>query len=124
MNLRKLLKKFGLSTLLDAIEESQIYLQTDAHGGLTQESVEKAFNTLGGICRMSQQPEWKRELYYIRGIMRKRFSYCNEWDAIKFMENAYHEGVPLDELRHIACSARNWTAWVSTLTDAREAISG
>lgn len=122
--LRKLIKKFGIETVLHAIDESANYLKRKKDGQFTNASVNEAFNRLGGICRTLQQPDWKRELYYIRGIMRKRFAYVNDWQAIQFMENAYDDGVPLEDLRELAVLSRNWTKWVEGIVALRTQYRG
>lgn len=117
----KHVKKFGLKVVLDAVDvAAEQYIELNKDGKATADSADLAFHKLGGICRLSSQPDWKRELYYIRGIMRNRFSYMDHYDAIRFMEYAYADGVPLDELREIACTSRNWTKWVSGIVAARD----
>lgn len=108
---KRLVTKFGLQNVLDAIQKSSVYLRLDTDGQFTQESVELAWSKIGGICRLSQQPDWKRELYYLRGILRKRVYYCSDWQAIKWLEQAYKQGADLEDLRFIVLSVPNWTSF-------------
>lgn len=109
--LRKLISTFGLQVVLDAIPKAQQYLQRDEKGTLTHESVGHAFRKIGGIARMMTQPDWKRDLYYIRGIARNRFAYVNEAECIRLLEFAYEVGIDIDTLRAITLAERNWTGW-------------
>lgn len=116
-DLKKLIEKFGLKTVLDAMKKCERYLEEGDDGKLTHESVSEAFHKLGGVARMSMQPDWKRDLYYIRGIARNRFNYVNEAECIRLLEEAYHAGIEIDVLRSITLSARNWTGWSREIYD-------
>lgn len=110
-DLRKLIKTFGLSGVLDAIEKAQSYLTKDEAGKLDEESVATAFRKIGGIARMATQPDWKKDLYYIRGILRNRHNYINEPECLRQMTEAYEAGVEIETLRSIALTTRNWSQW-------------
>ncbi len=123
-DLKRLVKKFGVSCVLDSIETSKTYLKRNKKGDLTLESANTAFSKIGGICLMSSQPDWKKELYYIRGIARKRCEhYFNNWKAIDFLEKAYDDGVPLEYLREIAREVTSWTKFVNAIVRARKEFS-
>lgn len=108
-SVKQLINKFGLGNVLDAISAAEVYLQRE-DGKLTQDSVEKAFQKIGGICRVRQQPEWKRELYYIRGIARNRLSYCNQYQLMEWMIAAYENDTDIEDIRNAVLTARNWTS--------------
>ncbi len=110
-DLKKLIVKFGLQSVLDSMEKCDQYLQQDDDGNTIRESVGVAFSKIGGICRMSAQPDWKRDLYYIRGIARNRLTYINQVECIRLLESAHKEGIEIDDLRNITLSARNWAEW-------------
>lgn len=120
-DLKALISKFGIQTVLDSMEKCERYLVGDGAGGFTQESVGAAFRKIGGVARMSTQPDWKRDLYYIRGIARNRFNYVNEAECIRVLEQAYEAGANVDTLRAITLGARNWTGWHA---DILELIGG
>lgn len=110
-NLKGWIAKFGVQEILDAIEKSARYLERDAAGALKDESIEIAFRKIGGIARMSTEPDWKRDLYYIRGIARNRFNYVDNATCMLLLEDAYHLGVDIETLRNTTLRARNWSGW-------------
>jgi hypothetical protein len=80
-SLGKLIKKFPIEDILESIDiANKKYLTFDDEGKTTKESVEEAFNKVGGICALKNMPELKQKMAYIKGICRNRFSY---WDNRK-----------------------------------------
>lgn len=122
--LKKLIVKHGLNTVLDAIEESARYLKADSEGNLIYQSVDTAFKKIGGICYMQSQPNYKNDLYYIRGILRNRLHYVNDRKCMLLLEEAYKRGTTIEDMKEIAKSVKNWTEFSETLTDAMEACNG
>jgi len=121
--LNKLVVKFGLNQVLDAMQIASKYLKKE-DGVLSQESCSIAFNKLGGICNLKSQPEWKQQLSYIRGIARNRHSYHNPHVMMKNLEAAYNAGVDLETLKQIALESRNWTMMNQMIDEAVDAIQG
>lgn len=116
-SLRKLINKFGLATVLDSIPKAEIYLKTDESGALVRESIEVAFQKLGGICRLSSMPSDRKDLYYIRGIARNRFAYLNEWKFLQWLEQAVAEGANTEDLKSLVLTSKNWTTFKDRLFD-------
>lgn len=115
-NLKKWLRNFSLSDLLAAAETAASqYLKRDSDGKFTADSVNHAWSKIPGIARLSKMPPDEKELYYIRGIVRKRLHYCNEYQAMALIRSAHAAGAQVSELREIATSARNWTEWRATM---------
>jgi hypothetical protein len=104
--LKKLIKKFGLQSVMDAMQKSIRYLQTDGNGQMTQESVDYAWSKVGGICQLASLPEWKQRLYHIRNIARSRSG--EDWwpqtsaEILALFEEAHNEGDSLDQLEELA----------------------
>lgn len=118
--LRKLRRSFDTPEIMEAMRiaaESYIELH---EGQPTKESVETAWRKVGGICnnrrREKDNPDLAR-LYYIRGILRRRLSYCNEHVALKLLQQALDRGAGLDSLERHAKEVRNWTQWQSGMQD-------
>lgn len=118
--LKKLVEKFGLQCVLDSIGKAEQYIKHDFDGSVTVDSANAAWSKVGAICRMASQPDWKRDLYYIRGICRNRFSYVNETECMRLLEDAHEAGVELDYLKDIAKSTNNWTAFRRTMNEILE----
>ena len=88
---KKALRQFGLQLLLDSIEESASqYLVRDNSGKATLKSVEKVFRYALKICRvkvLEKEKPYIKDLFYIRGILRKRLPRIVEWQALNLLEN-------------------------------------
>ncbi len=107
---RKLIGQFGLTAVMDSTEAAiRQYIKRDAEGAATRETVEKAMAKLGGFLALSGEDDDVRQLFYVRGIMRRRFSYCPEWKAIKLLKEAYAAGADVDDLKGLAKECANWT---------------
>lgn len=106
-------KKFSTQEILDGMRVSIAQYVKYENGIPTIESVCKACDYIPRICsvtRRTKNTPYLRDLYYIRGIVRKRM-YCNEWKATELLEIAFKAGHETEELKDIACNARNWTEW-------------
>lgn len=121
--LSKILKQFGLQALLDAIDTAseqyiRVYTKGKNKDKATSESVDLAFSKLGGICRVSAQPDWKKQLYYLRGILRNRLEYFNQWQGMQMLEDAHECGVPMEELEWIARHVTSWTRFKAEIEES------
>ena len=119
MATQKWIRKFGIAEVLESTRISfEQYLVLQSDGGYTIESINKAFEYIPRICscrkRNSDKP-YMNDLYYIRGILKKRFRYVNGWMSIKLLEKAYLNGYEFDELKYIALSDNSWSQWRSDM---------
>ena len=125
---RKLLKKYPLHEILDAMETSALqYLKKDKSGKHTQESVEKAWEYIGRIIateRRAAEKPYLKELYYMRGILRNRLNYCNDWKALQLLETAYLQKATLESLRNFCLNVKNWTNFVDGIETYLEEHGG
>lgn len=117
--IKRLLRKFGMERLLEAMRISaEAYLDYDDEGEVTQASVEIAIKKLGGICSVREaekEKPWLKDVFYIRGILRNRLSYCDLPKAKDYMEIAISWGAEIPELKRIALNATSWTNWQNRL---------
>jgi hypothetical protein len=113
---KRWLKKTSLVDLLDALDAS---FDTYYKGGDPEDAdrsnalAGKAFSMVPRIVnskRLNEEKPWMKDLFYIRAIIRNRM-YCNERVAIDLIEQAYHAGAHVEELKDWAKRARNWTNW-------------
>lgn len=117
----KLIRKFSLPKVLDAIEAATSqYLRYDSDGMLTPESVQLAWSKIGGCARGANMDEDERALFYIRGICKNRFDYCNPATCLVILKEAYGAGVDVEEMKEIAKQARSWTEWRRLMSSLRE----
>jgi len=107
---RQLLKKYGLTSILDAIDVvAGQYITLEESGSATSESVGLAWQKLSGVLRIKAMPEDRQRLYYCRGIVRSRISYCNEQVCLSELERALESGVPIDEIQGMCKQVTSWT---------------
>lgn len=119
--LRKWLRKYDVGMLADAMRKAAgSYFKFDENSHPTVESTEHAFNKIGSIIWVGEaekeNPDLK-EVFYIRGIIRNRFEYCNLWQAKDLLEAAFSLGGTSSELRSIAFECGSWTAWRNHMYD-------
>ena len=109
---REWVKKFGLAEVLASMRISvDQYLKRDEKREINMDSLVKAWEYIPRICAMRKRTagqEYKRDLYYIRGILNKRLRYVNDYKAIQIMDKAYKAGVAIEDMKDIA---RNVTSW-------------
>jgi len=113
--LDKLIKRYSIKELCEAMRKSASqYLEFDAENKPIQDTVEKTWEYVRRICsfeRRNKDKPYLKNLYYIRGIMRRRWYYVSDRESIEIMERAYLEGMDTDEIKSLALDARNWTEW-------------
>ncbi len=112
--LKKLHKTYSVDQILSAIRIAADQYLDFQDGAPTKESVEIAWKKVGGICRMArldcEDPNLRR-LYYVRGILRHHFSYCNDGQAMTLLRKAHDLNASMTSLEDLAKSANNWTVW-------------
>jgi hypothetical protein len=118
--LRKWLKKFDFEEILKSMDVAATqYLEWDGEV-VTSESWELAFSKIGAIIsveRLSEENPDLKDFYYIRGIIRKRLSYCNPQLTMDWLEVARSWGASIDELKKIACTTKNWTTFSNDIDE-------
>lgn len=119
-SLGKHIKRFGVKEVIEAmrIATSQ-YLIFDGDKP-TAESVERASNSIPGICynrRRQEDKPYLKDLYYARGILRKRLHYVNESWVMKLMEDAVQVGWHVDDIQQWARETPNWSSFKETMLE-------
>jgi len=113
-NMKRWLRKFTLDEITKAMDiAAEQYLEFEDDGRVTSESWENGFSKIAGICRverMSKDDPDIKDLYYIRGIARKKCEYYfNNAEALEMLKIARSYDVPMQELREIAYNSTSWT---------------
>jgi len=125
--IKKLINRFGLDEVSAAMKVAvDQYVEKDDDGAVTRESVEIAFDYIGGIAnvrRAEQREPGTKQMFYIRGILRKRLNYCPEWKALALIKDAARSGVSLDLLGQIAREATSWTNFCEMVVDAANEVT-
>lgn len=115
----KLIKTHGLESVLSSIDTaSDEYIALDEEGRATSESVDLAFSKLGGICRLQSMPDWRRQIYYLRGILRNRVAYCSDWEALQLLEQAHAAGVDMEFIGWLVRNVSSWTKFKNQIIQA------
>lgn len=119
--LRGHLGHFSMAEILHGMQlAAESYLVFDENDKVTQESWEKAFAKVGAICSVQQasqdNPELK-DLYLIRGILKRRLKYVDDHVALRLLREAYAQGAQIDDLRTLALQASTWSSWQEDLAD-------
>lgn len=106
---RKLVKKFGVLSVLDAMDIAESKYLKD------EDSCSLSLNKLGGILYLKSAPEHKKKISYIKGMCRNMFSYFDEKRASIALSNFYEDGYDLDDLKNELNRGRfkNWSQFIS-----------
>lgn len=108
-------KKFCLNDILDAVELAADKLPDPKNR--TDESYHKLFDNIPKICTFRNKPQDEQRLYYARGILRNRVSYCNDWKAIELLRAAAEAGADVEDLVEITKEVRNWTEFRAAMVE-------
>lgn len=105
-------KKYGFQEVLDVMKISAAqYLKRDPNklDVVTNESWNIAFEKIPRIC--SARKSGTSDLYYIRGILRKRLRYINDTVSIGLLQRAARRGIDVEDLKKLALEADTWSEW-------------
>lgn len=118
--LTPMLRKYGATEVAKAMQSAASqYLKFDAdQAKVTQESWLRAWDFVPRICgvnlRASKEP-WLKDLYYFRGILRRRFGDRSPQETLDLMNSARQRGMSMAELHRRATSESSWYSWRSGL---------
>ena len=111
-----LLKRFQFSELIEAMKiSSSFYLNFDEDK--YKASVQLAFSKIGGICQTKKQEKYNphlRDIFYVRGILKKKLDYFNERWAMSLMTKASaleDAHVFFGSLIEFTKTVKSWTQW-------------
>lgn len=116
--IRQWLKRFTVVEIAEAMRISTKQYLKFEDDKITAESASKAWDYTPKIATGQKHQQGKpylKDLYYIRGILRNRLSYINEWMCVKLMEQALEVGVTMENLKEFALQVKNWTQFRETL---------
>ena len=119
--LQKIIRSYPLDEIYEAMDiASEQYLEFKDDGTVTDDSWERGFKKIEGICRVRKSESEKpylKDLYYARGILRKRV-YVDEGYVMEMMENAVIAGADPQWIIQEARYCRNWTQFRDSMHDA------
>lgn len=123
-NISSLFRKYSEDLLIECVDigVSQ-YFQYDSNGNLTQDSVQKFLNKLGGIAYNKSRDPIDQEIYRQKNKCKKSYAYWNDGraeeifnDYIRALRNAgWSDKQVLNDLQtevsRLTNSSYNWTQW-------------
>lgn len=108
--LRKLIKKHGFDAVCDGIREAAEAVMRSQKDRM--DACNEMFWKIGKIVAVqkadAEDPGLKR-LFYIRGILRNRCHYLNEWQCLSLLQEARDAGISLDWLEQFAKRVTSWS---------------
>jgi hypothetical protein len=111
-SVKSLIKKHTVSVVLDKMQEASEKLERDSADCIIRESVEKTFDFMKLLCnthKLYEQKPYMRDVFYIRGIIRRRFNWMPaDYQVAAFLEGAILGGVLIDELKNLSRSLTSW----------------
>jgi len=121
--LQTLIRRYDVDEIMEAMTTSArqyLVFTSDDFSKPTGESVEKAWDYVSRIIvtrRRTKEKPYLRQLYYIRGILKNRCNYVNEWESIEIMESALRAGHTTDEIKAIALQVTSWTQFRTAMEE-------
>ncbi len=120
-SVRQWLKKYGYQLVSECIEISaNQYLRFDEEDSLVDGCAEKFFSMVPRIASNKQKFGDNTEmqaLYYARGILRNRISYCDDRKAIDWLQKAYAMIEDVDHITEIVKTGKNWTEFRKIMSE-------
>lgn len=120
--IRILYKKFNIEEIVDAMNIAERYFRY-TNGVLTKDSVEEAFNKIGGICAISKMHPIDKKISYIKGICKNRFNYFDRIRSAVLLKeyvdslknHGYSEDDIIEDLESdyipMVIKCKSWTDW-------------
>lgn len=104
----KLIKKYGFKECYDSLEICIDQYKPEQVG-------DKLSKVLAGRKSLKENPHLK-DVYYIRAIVKNRM-HCVDWKAKDLIETAILSGYPVEDLKTLAKTSKNWSQWKWDMED-------
>jgi len=125
--IEKLAKEFAVDEIMEAMRIAVNQYVKCEDGKPTQESVERAFNKIGGICmnrRVQQDKPYLKELLHIRSILSKRVDDIDNVEALGLLEVCHSLGEEIPILKYNVLNARSYWQWRRDISERIEELQG
>lgn len=121
VDLRRLIGKHGVADVMDALVVAvNKVAKVGADGRVTKESVLEVWPYLGRVLSVKaieKRDPGMADVFYARGIARKRCSYFKDWEALAYLKDAHAAGADGEELKDIARECTSWSNWRDMMCD-------
>lgn len=115
----KWLREFGPAEVLEAMQiAAEQYFLYDSVGNVTEESYDKAFAMVSGICRnrrLQAEKPWLKDVNYVVAVVRNRFTTFRPHVARSLVTLGFESGYDRDGLKEIAVRCSSWSRWVAVM---------
>lgn len=116
--MKKILKRYGIIPVLEAIQESKKYIVIDDNK-VTSKSFNNAFDKMKAIAYIKSLPKDKQEEYHevykIKYALKNKFYSWNENQANIIIRNFLSKGYAMDLLKSISNQSENFSEWKDKL---------
>jgi hypothetical protein len=109
---KKIIKKYGIAEVLECLSISYDQYSDKYDSSYVLNMVER----IAKNRKLYKNNPEIAELYYCRGILKNRFSYINEWQAMVYIKKLYYDAkITTEEIKELCIVAKNWTDFKNRL---------
>lgn len=121
LSIRKLIRKYGLSEVLESMRRAGCYLQIGPDGKLINMSVQLAFEKIAGVCivrKREREDPVGAELHHIVSSAGRRLNgSCLRWQMVEQMREALNNQHTVEELWSLSRSCSCWRDFISEVRE-------
>lgn len=114
-NLKSWLQKYGFAELMEVMRICADSYLVIENGKATEESWDVAFQKIPRVC--AARKSGNGDLYYIRGILVRRFGENKKVYAMGYLQKAKRAGADIEHLKQSAIMANSWYEWCGFIND-------
>lgn len=114
------IKKFGLRIVIESTQKALANIKKDKDGNVLNSG--EAFESIPKIAGFENSPN--KKIYYIRGIARKRFSYCDPDRAFSMLYEIQLKGADMEYVQMVTAKCRCWSEWRNFIEEYSSELDG
>jgi len=118
--LRRLLRQYGLSEVIESIEISTThYLKRDNQGNITEWAFNNSFEKIAGICKnrkITREKPYMDDIFRLYSMMQRRYWHVGK-GAIYQMEKAYKKGLAIETMQDVIHSTSKYSDFEAFLNE-------
>ena len=117
--MKPIISTYGLDEVMESmkIAANQYYKPDSDDVRSTVEHAIKMVSMIAKSRRINKDKPYMSELYYIRGIAKKRLSCLIDYEFIQIAERAYLSGVPIGVIKDLTCICRYYKEWREAMVE-------
>ena len=110
---KKMIMEFGLNSVLEAMDKAMISYISE---NMTPQEAGLAFSKISGICFNKKNKSHYSNVRYLIAVMRNRYSYYQEDQAIRCLTKALDKGHEFEDLKKIIIDCQTWENFLADLS--------